>query len=50
MRRENKVRANYIHYQSSAESFILNHATNEDLDVMEQYIQQRREKLRETLS
>lgn len=47
---KNKVRANYIRYQSSTKSFILNHATNEDLDVMEQYIQQRREKLRETLS
>lgn len=47
---KNKVRANDIRYRSSAKSFILNHATNEDLDVMEQYIQQHREKIHETLS
>lgn len=38
----NKARANYIRYRSSAKSFILNHATQEDLNAMEEYIKQRR--------
>lgn len=43
---KNKARANYIRYRSSAKSFILNHATWEDLDAMETYIKQRREQLK----
>lgn len=44
---KNKARANYLRYRSTAKSFILKHATSEDLEAIEDYIKQRKEILRE---
>lgn len=45
--KKNKERANYLRYRSTAKSFILKHATSEDIQAMEQYINQRKELLKE---
>lgn len=42
---KNKGRKNYIVKRSTAKSFILNLATEEDLEQIEEYITQRRNKL-----
>lgn len=42
---KNKDRKNYIVKRSTAKSFILNLATEEDLEQIEEYITQRRNKL-----
>lgn len=43
--KKNKERKKYITKKSTAKSFILNLATEEDLDQIEKYIAQRREEL-----
>lgn len=43
----NPERAKYIRYRTGARNFLRNHATEEDLQEMEQLIKERREKLKE---
>lgn len=43
----NPERAKYIRYRTGARNFLRNHATEEDLQEMEQLIKERREKLEE---
>ena len=43
----NPERAKYIRYRTGARNFLRNHATEEDLQEMEQLIKERREILKE---
>ena len=43
----NPERAKYIRYRTGARNLLRNHATEEDLQEMEELIKERREKLKE---
>lgn len=42
---KNKARINYLHKRSSAKSFILNNATEDDLENILGYVEQRKKEL-----
>lgn len=42
---KNKARINYLHKRSNAKSFILNNATEDDLENILGYVEQRKKEL-----